>query len=59
MCIRDRPDAVGELIAAVGEAIAKDSDFLNEDKKEPLWLKVAYYVIPMGLLIGFYFWIVN
>ena len=53
------PDAVGELIAAVGEAIAKDSDLLNEDKEEPLWLKVAYYVIPMGLLIGFYFWVVN
>ncbi len=53
------PDAVGELIAAVGEAITKDSDFLNEDKKDPVWLRVMYYAIPMAIIIGFYLWVVN
>ncbi len=53
------PEAVGELIAAVGEAITKDSDFLNEDKKEPMWLRVMYYAVPIALLVGFYFWVVN
>jgi|TARA_B100001113_G_C20840481_1_gene505133 hypothetical protein len=51
-------DPIGDIIAGVGEAIAKDSTFLNENKKEPLWLKVLYYAIPMGLLIGFYFWVI-
>ena len=53
------PDAVGEIIAAIGEAITKDSEFLNEKKEEPLWLRILYYAIPISLLVGFYFWVIN
>ena len=51
-------DAVGELLAAAGQAIAEDSEFLKEKcDKRPLFMRVMYYVIPMSILTGIYIWI--
>ena len=49
-------DAVGELIAAAGQAIVEDNKFLD-DKKSPLILRVLYYLFPMSILTGIYIWV--
>ncbi|GEM_PF-950410 len=53
-------DAVGELLAAAGQAIAEDNGFLKEKSaKRPLFMRVMYYVIPMSILTGIYIWILT
>ena len=45
-------DAVGELIAAAGQAIVEDNKFLDDKKKSPIILRVLYYLVPMSILTG-------
>ena len=53
-------EAIGELIVAIGDAVAKDSDFLNEKSKTKSRIVHAlYYIIPMGILCGLYFYVTN
>ena len=49
------PDAVAEIIAAVGEAVTKDSEFMDEGEEttNPV-VRVMFYLIPMSILTGFY-----
>lgn len=51
-------DAVGELIAAAGQAIVEDNEFLEDKRKNSLFLRILYYAIPMSILTGAYVWIV-
>ena len=53
------PDAVAEIIAAVGEAVTKDSEFVDEGEEttNPV-VRVMFYLIPMSILTGFYIWTV-
>mgnify|MGYP005723635259 FL=1 len=53
------PDAVAEIIAAVGEAVTKDSEFMDEGEEttNPV-VRVMFYLIPMSILTGFYIWTV-
>lgn len=51
-------DAIGELIVAVGEAIAKDDEFSNwKNEKNPKLKKFLSYLIPMSILTGIYIWV--
>ena len=50
-------DAVGELIAAAGQAIVEDNKFLDDKKKGHLFLRVLYYLVPMSILTGIYIWV--
>ena len=50
-------DAVGELIAAAGQAIVEDNKFLDDKKKSPIILRVLYYLVPMSILTGIYIWV--
>tara|TARA_B100000405_G_C16671367_1_gene405964 strand:+ start:257 stop:442 length:186 start_codon:yes stop_codon:yes gene_type:complete len=49
--------AVGELIAAAGQAIVEDNKFLDDKKKSPLILRVLYYLVPISILTGIYIWV--
>ena len=52
-------DAIGELIVAIGDSVVK-SDSLNEktETKSPI-IHALYYLIPMGILCGVYFYVTN
>ena len=51
-------DPIGELIVAVGEAIAKDDEFSNwKNEKNPKLKKFLSYLIPMSILTGIYIWV--
>ena len=53
-------EAIGELIVAIGDAVAKDSDFLNKKSKtKSRIIHALYYLIPMGILCGLYFYVTN
>jgi len=50
-------DPLGELIVAVGDAVAKDSEFLNEkNETKSKFIRAMYYLIPMSILIAVYIW---
>ena len=52
-------EPLGEIIVAVGDAVAKDSEFLNEKKEtKSKFIRAMFYLIPMSLLTGFYIWTV-
>tara|TARA_B100001778_G_C18189649_1_gene450676 strand:- start:181 stop:351 length:171 start_codon:yes stop_codon:yes gene_type:complete len=52
-------DAIGELLASAGHAIAEDSEFLKEKSEtKSIVIRLAYYLIPMAILTGVYFWVV-
>ena len=52
-------DAIGEIVAAIGDSVAKDSEFLNtKSKTKSIIVRVLYYVVPISLLVGFYGWTV-
>lgn len=52
-------DAIGEIVAAIGETVAKDSEFLNtKSENKPIIVRVLYYLVPISLLVGFYVWTV-
>ena len=50
---------MAEIIAAVGEAVRKDSEFMDagEETTNPV-VRVMFYLIPMSILAGFYIWTV-
>lgn len=53
-------EAIGELIVAIGEAVTKDSEFLDEKSKtNSRIIHALYYLIPMGILCGVYFYMTN
>ena len=48
-------DAIGEIVAAIGETVAKDSEFMNtKSENKPIIVRVLYYLVPISLLVGFY-----
>ena len=50
-------DPISELVVAIGESVAKDSEFLNsENKTKSRIIHTLYYIVPMSILIGLYFW---
>jgi len=52
-------DPLGELMLGIGDAIAKDSDFLNsEEKTKSRIIHALYYIVPISILVGFYVWTV-
>ncbi len=52
-------DAIGEIMAAIGDSVAKDSEFMNtKSETKSIIVKVLYYVVPISLLVGFYVWTV-
>jgi len=53
-------DAIGELLASAGHAIAEESEFLKEkSKNKSILIRVLSYVIPMAILTGIYFWVIS
>lgn len=51
---------VGDIVAAIGDAVVKDSDFMNtKSKTKSIIVRVLYYLVPITLLVGFYIWTVN
>ena len=53
-------DPVSELVLAIGETVAKDSEFLNsESKTKSRIIHALYYIVPISMLVGFYVWTVN
>ena len=52
-------DAIGEIMAAIGDSVAKDSEFMNtKSETKSIIVKVLYYVVPISLLVGFHVWTV-
>ena len=52
-------DPLGELMLGIGDAIAKDSDFLkSEQKTKSRIIHALYYIVPISILVGFYVWTV-
>ena len=52
-------EAIGEIVAAIGETVAKDSEFMNtKSENKPIIVRVLYYLVPISLLVGFYVWTV-
>lgn len=50
-------DPISELVVAIGESVAKDSEFLNtESKTKSRIIRALYYIVPISLLVGFYIW---
>ena len=50
-------DPIGEILVGVGDAIAKDNEFLNSEKKtKSILIRTMYYLVPMSILIGVYIW---
>ncbi|MBT4066275.1 MAG: hypothetical protein HOE76_03565 [Euryarchaeota archaeon] len=50
-------DPISELVVAIGESVAKDSEFLNtESKTKSRIIHALYYIVPISLLVGFYIW---
>ena len=50
-------DAIGELLASIGQAAVSDDDLLNKkiDTKSPI-IRVLYYLVPIAMLSGLYVW---
>ena len=52
-------DPISELVVAIGETVAKDSEFLNsESKTKSRIIHTLYYIVPISMLAGFYVWTV-
>lgn len=52
-------DAIGEIVAAIGDSVAKDSEFMNtKSETKSVIVRVLYYLVPISLLVGFYIWTV-
>ena len=52
-------DAIGEIVAAIGDSVVKDSEFMNtKSETKSIIVRVLYYVVPISLLVAFYVWTV-
>lgn len=52
-------DVIADIVVAIGETVAKDNEFLNtKSKTKSAIIHVLLYLVPMSLLVGFYFWTV-
>ncbi len=50
---------IGDIVAAIGDSVVKDSEFMNtESKTKSTIIRVLYYLIPLSILVGFYSWTV-
>jgi hypothetical protein len=50
-------DPIADLVVAIGETVAKDSEFLNtKDKTKSGIIHALYYLVPISLLVAFYLW---
>ena len=52
-------DPIVDIVTAIGDAVAKDSEFLNtKSKTKSAIIHVLLYLVPISILVGFYIWTV-
>jgi len=52
-------EVIAELVVAIGQTVTMDDEILNtKSKTKSAIIHVLLYLVPLSLLVGFYFWTV-